>query len=1519
MSSVDDRIVSLKFDNAAFSAKIADTIKSLDQLKKSLDFANSTRGMNELSTASKNFNMGNMSASVDGVSAKFLALATVALTALSRITNAAITAGLQFVKSFTIAPVLDGFHEFETKVGSIQTILANTSAKGTTLEQVTAALDELNTYADKTIYNFGEMTKNIGLFTNAGIGIEDATAMIKGFSNAAAASGTNSEGAASAAYQLSQALSSGTIRLMDWRSLTNVGMGNKNMQNGLIEIADAMGTLNKNGTTAKEIQSNFNASLEKNWLSADVMTKYLKIMAGEMNAAEMAQLGLTASQIASFQKQQTIAQDAATKVRTFSQLIGTIRESIGSGWAQTFDIVLGNFDEATALFTGISNAVGKVAGDFSNARNEMLQGWKDLGGRTALLEGFKNVFSALGQIIKPIKEAFRDIFPAMTAQRLVDMTKSFQSFTEHLKIGAETASKIKSVFSGLFSILDIGWEVVKGIAGVFIDLVGALLPAGEGLLNVGATAGDFITNLHEMLVTGGAIKNFFESISNAIAAPIKFLSELANKISAFLGLSFSDTGISAGLERIGARAEHITSVWQRMQERLQGVTKVLDKVWDVIADWFSSLGQKIAQAFQPGDFDAAVDVVNVGLLGGIAILFKKFLNGGLKIDFGKGLFRGITETFDQLTTTLKTMQTNLKADTLLKIAAAMGILTASLVVLSLIDSKALTKALIAISVGFGQLVGVMYLLNTVITSAGAAAKLAILGVVLIELSVAIGIFSIAIKNLSTLKLGDLAKGLIGVGVGLGILVAAVNLITIDTGGLIAAGIAMTAIAIALLILSKAVESFSGMSWSELARGLASIAVGLGLIVVAMNFMPPSSVLSGIGFIAIATGLRILAEAVQAFGNIGWGEMTKGMVGIGTGLIIIAGAMHLMPLNLPITAAGMLILSVALNVMALAIKSMGQNDIGEIAKGVGTLAAMLLILSLAMNAMSGTLGGAAALLIVSNALLVLTGVLKILGNMDISEILIGLGAMAAVFILLGGAAYLLEPLTPALMGLGLALAVVGGSFALFGTGVFLVAKGLETLAKSGVAGAKALIEMVKVFVTAKFEIARALAAVVISFAEELLKAAPLLVRLFQALLMQLLETIITVAPTIAKAIGVIITEAIKLIKEQYPAIFAAGLEILLALLRGIRDNIPQIMVVVLEIIYGIVDALVTNMSLLVNAGTTLITSFLFELGNHAQEITNAGFKVVTDFITGIANNIVNLANTVTNIIITFINTISNNSGRIVTAGTNALLNFLNGIQNNMSKVVTKGVDIIIAFIQGIGNNAVRLTNAAADTVIKFVNGIATSIRSHQTEMNTAGRNLAFAIADGMTFGLASKVKSVADAAVSLVKGGINAAKHFAGIKSPSTVFIQMGKYMADGLAIGLTKDTNATNSAISLADHVVSVFQSTFKKIPDAIRDIDNFHPVISPVLDLTKVRAEAAKLEDYVRIASISPNASFDRAKVISMASNIEQTARDTIQELKQDITFEQNNYSPTALSVTDIYRNTKSQIALAKEELGIS
>jgi tape measure domain-containing protein len=1526
---IDNKIVSMKFDNVAFERNLGETIRSLEKLRQSLNFADSTRGMGELKAASNSFNMNSMSNAVEGISGKFLALTTIALTSLATITTRAIDAGARIVKGFSIAPVMDGFREYETNINSIQTILANTDSKGTKLEDVNKALDELNKYADQTIYNFSEMTRNIGTFTAAGVDLDKSVLSIKGIANIAAISGSNSEQASTAMYQLSQAMASGTVKLMDWNSVVNAGMGGEVFQKALFEAGKAAKTLTNVpvGQTFEEWKkagNTFRGSLETGWLTGEVLTKTLAGFTGDLTEAQIMAMGYTQAQAQEVMRLGKIGKAAATEVKTFTQLLGTVKEAVGSGWATSFRTIVGDFDEAKKLFTGLSNVIGGVVGRSADARNEMLKEWKELGGRAELLQGFENLFYSIGRILGPIGTAFRDIFPASTGKRLFELTQSFAKFTDSLRISSETANKIRHTFAGVFAVIEIGWNILKGVLGLIGQVVKSLAPAGSGLLSFTAGIGDTLVALNKALVEGGGIARFFERLAEVIKMPIVFIKELGATISAFFkGFSASEQ-MEQGLARVESRFDSLRNVsdrfsasWERLGNTFEGVRNVLSKVGDYIKNWFSSLGQKLAEAFQPGDFNAAVDILNVGLLGGIIVILRKFLSGDFLSNFGGGLFEKVTGALDQLTGTLKAMQAQVRAETLLKIAIAMGVLTASLVVLSMIDSVKLTSALVAMSIAFAQMVGVLTLLTKLTAGPASAAKIAFLSGALIALAGAMVILSLAIKVLSTLSWNEIAKGLVGVGVGLGLLIAAVYLLP-PAPGLILTGIAMMGIASAMLILSLAVKSFADMSWSELAKGLIGIGVGLGVLTAAMSLMPIGPVLAaGAAMIPLAIGLTLLAGAVKAFSILSWGEMLKGLVGVAGALVIIAAAMHLMPLTLPLTAAGLILVGIALNVIALAVRSMGTIDFGSMAKGIGGLAVMLGILAAAMIVMTGTAAGAAAMLVASGALVVLAGVLKILGGMSIGEIVKGLAAMAGVFVVLGVAALLLGPVVPILYSLGAALTLLGAGFALFGIGAMLVAKAFETLARAGKAGLSVLIESIKLVIKAIPEFIGAFVQALVELASEIIAAIPLLVRLLTALLSQLLETVITLAPKIGQAIGAILSTGLKIIRELFPEALTTGFLLLMEFLRGVRDNIGEITTVAVDIMVNFVQGLISNMEKLVNAGIELLTAFLNSIANRIGEVVAAGANVLISLVVGIAENMFRIIDIVTSIVTNFITEIGNNASKFVTAGADALIDFVSGILKNLIKVSNAATDLVVEFISGIDDNALKIINAAADMVIDFLNGLATVIREKSGEFNAAGRNIVGAIIDGMMAGL--KDTPVIGQAINMAKGIVGAVKGVFEIFSPSKVFRDIARNVVASMGTVFGTDKTAQNSAVIQAERIITAFQKTLEEIPDSISGMDNFNPVITPVLDLTKIQSDARNINKLMRLSTISPDISYAQASHISRT-----TGRSSIDDVEpmytgpSEIKFEQNNYSPKALSTNDIYRSTKSQIALAKEELGI-
>ncbi len=380
-TTIDQRVVEMQFDNKNFERNVQTSLSTLDKLKSSLNMNGATKGFEQIDNAAKKVNMAGLGNAVESVRLKFSALEVMAVTALSNITTQAMNTGINIAKSFTLDPIMQGFSEYETQIGAVQTILANTSHQGTNLQQVNRALDQLNTYADQTIYNFTEMTRNIGTFTAAGVDLQTSVDSIKGIANLAAVSGSTSQQASTAMYQLSQALAAGKVSLMDWNSVVNAGMGGKVFQDALIRTSELLGTGAQN---AIDMYGSFRESLTKGeWLTTEVLTETLKQFAGAYSEADLMAQGFTAEQAKAIAEMAQTATDAATKVKTFTQLMDTLHESAQSGWTQTWEILIGDFEEAKEVLTEVSNVVGEVISKSAEARNEVLSGglssgWKQL-------------------------------------------------------------------------------------------------------------------------------------------------------------------------------------------------------------------------------------------------------------------------------------------------------------------------------------------------------------------------------------------------------------------------------------------------------------------------------------------------------------------------------------------------------------------------------------------------------------------------------------------------------------------------------------------------------------------------------------------------------------------------------------------------------------------------------------------------------------------------------------------------------------------------------------------------------------------------------------------------------------------------------------------------------------------------------------------------------------------------------------------------------------------------------------
>lgn len=1253
-TTIDERVVEMRFDNKQFEQNVQTSISTIEKLEKSLNLKGASKGLEDVNAAAKNCNMTPLSNAVETVKMRFSALEVMAVTALANITNSALNAGKNIVSALTIDPIKTGFQEYETQINAVQTILANTQSKGTTIDQVNAALDELNKYADQTIYNFTEMTRNIGTFTAAGVDLDKSVTSIKGIANLAAASGSNAYQASTAMYQLSQAIAAGKVSLQDWNSVVNAGMGGQLFQDALKRTAEHFGV---NMDAMIEKYGSFRASLtEGGWLTTEVLTETLTQLSGAYSEADLIAQGYTEEQAKEITELAQTALDAATKVKTFTQLWDTLKESVQSGWTQSWEIIIGDFEEAKELLTEVSNSLGNMVNASAEARNKMLQDWKDLGGRTALIESVRNAFEGLAGVIKPIREAFKEVFPPMTGEQLYNLTVGLQELTEKFKIGEETANNLKRTFKGVFALFDIGLQGVKALVGGFADLIGYVAPAGDGILGFTASIGDFIVGIDEAIKSSDAFNKAIEGIGN-------FLKPIADGVKTF---------VKTVVDAFGEFANVDTSGLDNFADKVQTRFEPFVKLGELVKKAFGNLGEAILTAFDTASFDPILDLINTGLFSAILIGVKKFIDSLSEItENGGGILGSFKDILDGVKGSLEAWQSNLKAGTLLKIAGAMAILTAAIVALSLVDSEKLNASLGALSVLFVELLGSMAIFEKIMN--GAAIKgMGQLTIAMIGMSTAVLILAGAVQKLSGLDWDELLKGLVGVAGLSAILVASATALSKTSKGLIKGSAGLVVFAAAIRVLVGAVEDLGELDAGSLAKGLIGVGVlctelalflratdldgmgvlkGTGLVLLAASIniladavgafgnLDVSKLIQGLSAVAVvltelavftkvtanakhvistATAMTILgaamlvfAEAVEKMGDLSWGEIGRGLTTMAGSLAAVTVAMNLLPNGMISKATGMVEVGAALLIIGEAVRNMGGMSWDEIARGLVTLAGSMTILVVALNAMKTALPGAAAVLTVSAALAIFTPVLKSLGNMSWESIAKGLVALAGSFTVLGVAGVALGPLTPAILGLSAAIAVLGVGCLAAGAGILAFSTGLSALAVSGAAGAASLVVAVSSILSLIPLLFESIGEGILSLAGVIANGGPAIAEAFTVLVLAAVEALVTAVPAVVDGLFVLIDSVLSALVEHTPTIVEQLFDILIGIIQAITTKLPELIKAGVELLMaffdGVIDALSSiDMNVLIKgiAGIGLLSAIMLALSAVASLVPGA---------------------------------------------------------------------------------------------------------------------------------------------------------------------------------------------------------------------------------------------------------------------------------------------------------------------------
>ena len=1262
-TTVDERVVEMRFDNKQFEQNIQTSLSSLDKLKKSLNLEGAAKGLETVNDAANKCsgNMSPLSNAVETVRVRFSALEVMAITALQNITNSALAAGKNLVSAFIIDPIKTGFEEYETQINAVQTILANTSSKGTTLDQVNNALDELNHYADMTIYNFTEMTRNIGTFTAAGVDLDTSVAAIKGIANLAAVSGSNSQQASTAMYQLSQALAAGTVKLQDWNSVVNAGMGGQVFQDALKETAKV------HGIAIDEMikdEGSFRETLSKGWLTSDILTETLAKFTGDLNEDQLRTMGYTDDQIKSIMEMGKTANDAATKVKTFTQLFDTLKEAAQSGWTQSWEIIVGDFEEAKELLTEVSDTFSAVINASADARNKMLQDWKDLGGRTMMIEAVKNVFEGLVSVAKPVREAFNEIFPPMTGKQLAEITERIRDLTAKFKMGEESSKNLKNTFKGVFAVLDIVGQAFKAVAGGVGELIGLFLPAGNGVLSLTGSFGEYLVKLDETVKKTDIFGKAVSTVVDIVKTVITFVKTAGEKVKEFgkaAGEKFDFPGFElfhSFLERVHDRMAQIGDgagkmksgvivAFEMMGEALEKCKflKVMEALWTAvkviaggIADAVGTMMGTLAEKLGNADFSGVLDILNSIAVGGIALSVSKFLKSVTEpLEGLNGVLEGVTGILDGVRGCFEAYQTNLKAGTLLKIGAAIALLAGSIVAISLIDSDKLSASLGAITVLFANLLGAMAIFNKISSDTGKVSKAC---TAMIAMSVAVSILAGALKKVSDLDWGELARGLVGIAglttivvasskamassqkqvmkgvtsliifgaaikilasacedlsklqwdelgrglTGVGVLFAEIAVflrVAKFNGKMISTATGIVILSAAMKVLASACKDFGQMEWSEIGKGLAGIGGLLAELAVFTNLAGNAKhvMSTGVALIAIGAAMKIFASAVKDFGQLQWDEIGRGLTAMGGAVAEVAIAVNLMPKNMIGIGTGLVIVGGALEIIANCMSKFGGMQWEEIGRGLTVMGGALAELAISLNFMKGTLGGSAALLVASGALAVLAPVLSILGALSWEAIAKGLISIAGAFTIIGVAGAVLTPLVPTILALsgafaliGVGVLTIGAGLLAAGTGLSALAIGFTALATAGAAGATAIVAALTVIVTG---IAGLIPAVLTKVGEGIIA---------------ICKVIAAGAPAIGEAVKAVVLTLIDVFVSCVPQLADGALQLVVGVLAALVTYTPQIVDLAFKFLIGILEGIASNLPSLIKAGVDVLVAF-----------------------------------------------------------------------------------------------------------------------------------------------------------------------------------------------------------------------------------------------------------------------------------------------------------------------------------------
>lgn len=1016
MSSAGQSIDRMNTDVASKTATTSSILSRLKGIFQKADnhqgFPNSIKSIDGLNSKVSGFDASPLSNAFAKAASSVQNSLSIMDIALGNVLGGMIQKAMSFTGQF-FRGYGDGLAEYKNKLGSIQTIMTNTEWEipdsSVRMRRVSGALETLNDYADKTIYSFADMTKNIGTFTAAGVSLDKSAVAIKGISNLAAASGSDTNQASMAMYQLSQALASGRVALQDWNSVVNAGMGGKLFQDRLTQTAEKMGH-------ARDMTKSFRDSLKDGWLTSEVLLETLR----------------------EFSEDQSML-DAATKVKSFGQLVDTVQEAIGSGWATTWEYFLGGFEEAKSLWTSIGDIVNPFVSDdqgtyydsvlgitrsLGNYRNAMLKTWKDMGGQEALFNTIKNSFEIVFGAMTKFREGFRSVIGdyKQAATVFFGFTKALESVTNNIKNNTYLFSTINAIG--------------KMVGQTFLTLGWIFSKVGQGISSVGKSAGSVLIPLR---TAADAIARFMEALRSNENAHLIFYhigKTIANVFNIIITVGrivifvikdilkgFSKFGESKGLVTVATTLSDVTGKlltfvkaiekFVLSSNKFEQIGGTIGKVLSAISNAFSGVFSKLKMLANPfGNAEA--------IFSGAAGIFNKA--GGVLANIINNIGSVMSKAWDSLVSGVKASYDALKDafvsfDVASIIKALIGLFAFdkwlkfknsnnSIVDLVFEKFKAMfgggkeqAKGLL------DEVKGVFTSLQGTINSFTQSIKIGSL----VLIAVALGILALSIDKLSKIDMKDLSKGMIALGVAMQGLMRIMKVVTAAQSIPKGAATTMIGFAIALRIMASAMVALSKIDADKMDEAVGGIVVLITAMVKVMEKMEKiKNTEASMGkLIAFAISLRILVWSVKALAKLEPEKMAQGIGGVLVlmySLVKVSKAMQDIKLN-PKSMGALMMFVLSLRMLVWSVKALAKLDMMHMAASVVAVVVLLKALSSAAKSVSEvTVKFSAMMALITFALSarILVNAVAVLANLDMARMAASAGMLGILLVVLSEA-------------------------------------------------------------------------------------------------------------------------------------------------------------------------------------------------------------------------------------------------------------------------------------------------------------------------------------------------------------------------------------------------------------------------------------------------------------------------------------------------------------------------------------